>query len=69
VAFGLGVQEASLAYEEANGGARLSGEGLGWSDHGGCDILARVVGDTLAQDLIELIVNSYQQGASYFSEE
>jgi hypothetical protein len=33
-----------------------------------CDILAPVDGDIMAQDLIELIVYSYQQGASSFSE-
>jgi hypothetical protein len=33
-----------------------------------CDKLALVDGDILAQGLIELIENSYQQGASSFSE-
>jgi hypothetical protein len=33
--FGLRAWEASLASEEASGEAQLSGEGLGWSDHGG----------------------------------
>ena len=33
-----------------------------------CDILVPVDGDILAQGLIELIVYSYQQGASSFSE-
>jgi hypothetical protein len=33
-----------------------------------CDILAPVDGDILVQGSIELIVHSYQQGASYFSE-
>ena len=34
--------------------------------HSTCDILAPVDGDILAQGLIELIVYSYQQGASSF---
>jgi hypothetical protein len=33
-----------------------------------CDILAPANGDILAQGLIELVVYSYQQGASSFSE-
>jgi hypothetical protein len=33
-----------------------------------CDILVPVDGDILAQGLIELIMYSYQQGASSFSE-
>jgi hypothetical protein len=33
--FGLRDWEASLAFEEASGEARLSGEGLGCSDQGG----------------------------------
>jgi hypothetical protein len=33
-----------------------------------CDILSLVDGDILAQGLIELIVHSYQQGASSFLE-
>jgi hypothetical protein len=41
---------------------RLSSKGVD------CDILALVDGDILAQGLIELIVYSYQQGASSFSE-
>jgi hypothetical protein len=36
-----------------------------WVD---CDILALVDGDILVQGLIKLIVYSYQQGASSFSE-
>jgi hypothetical protein len=35
---------------------------------GFCDILTPVDGDILAQGLIELIVYSFQQGASSFSE-
>jgi hypothetical protein len=33
--YGLRAWEASLAFGEANGEARLSGEGLDWSNHGG----------------------------------
>jgi hypothetical protein len=39
-----------------------------FGQHHECDILAPVDGDILAQGLIELIVYSYQQGVSSFSE-
>jgi hypothetical protein len=50
--------------------AKRGGSWIGEDRRGGvdCDILSPVDGHILAQVLIELIVYSYQQGASSFSE-
>jgi hypothetical protein len=49
-------------------GLGLTNEDVGLLREVDCDILAPLDGDILAQDLIELIEYSYQQGASSFSE-